>query len=73
MKQKYSSNLKSIRSKRKFTQQELGMKFRNPVDLTVISRWERGVVRPSYDNLLELARVLQVDPRKLKFEKIVTD
>lgn len=72
-KRKYHTNIKELRIKRGFTQQQLGQQFRKPVDLTVISRWERGIVRPSSENLLELARALHVHPEQFIFIPIETD
>lgn len=47
------------------TQQELGSKFKVPKDITVISRWERGVIKPNTINTLELARILKVTPMEI--------
>jgi transcriptional regulator with XRE-family HTH domain len=62
---KYPNRIKELRHKLGYTQQELGNKFAEPKDITVISRWERGVVKPSAEHLLELANALNEDPNKI--------
>ncbi|ETT61870.1 hypothetical protein BSK66_25955 [Paenibacillus odorifer] len=64
---KYKNNISEVRKKRGLTQQQVGQAFKKKMDLTVISRWERGVVRPSANNLLELASILRINPAKLTF------
>lgn len=59
------NNIKYLRLKRGMTQQELGSKFKVPKDITVISRWERGVIKPNTINTLELARILKVTPMEI--------
>ncbi|RQW09929.1 XRE family transcriptional regulator [Paenibacillus rhizophilus] len=66
-KRRFVTNIQEVRKERGMTQQEVGQGFRKPVDITMISRWERGVVRPTATNLLELARVLKINPAKLHF------
>lgn len=56
------NRIKELREKRKLTQRALGARFKVPKDSTMISRWERGIVKPSSDNLLELANILNVKP-----------
>ena len=71
--QKYPNRIKELRIKNGLTQQELGNKFQKPKDITVISRWERGIVRPSTENLLELAEILGVHPNEIFCDDNETD
>jgi len=59
---RYPNRIKEYRLKRGLTQQKLGLKFAKPKDVTVISRWERGIIRPGIESLLELAHILKVHP-----------
>ncbi|WP_353057259.1 helix-turn-helix transcriptional regulator [Brevibacillus sp. MER 51] len=60
MQKKQSNKIRYFRTKLGLTQQELGQKFNKPKDVTVISRWERGVIHPSTPHLIELCRILKV-------------
>jgi transcriptional regulator with XRE-family HTH domain len=60
-----TNRIKEIRTQKGLTQQQLGQGFKNPKDITVISRWERGIVIPSSEHLLELAEILQVKPNEI--------
>ncbi|OYD08765.1 helix-turn-helix domain-containing protein [Paludifilum halophilum] len=62
---RHPNRIKELRISLDLTQYELGQKFPKAKDPTIISRWERGIVRPSSDNLLELARILKVDPNEI--------
>lgn len=57
---KHPNNIRELRKRLGYTQQDLGQKFKKPKDVTVISRWERGVIKPSAANLVELCRILKV-------------
>lgn len=58
------SRIKELRTKKGLTQQQLGQSFSSPKDITVISRWERGKVKPSGKHLLELANILDAKPEE---------
>lgn len=60
--EKYPNRIRELRTQLGLTQQQLGLRFLKPKDVTVISRWERGIIRPSMDSLLELAHILNVHP-----------
>ncbi|WP_411830858.1 helix-turn-helix domain-containing protein [Paenibacillus graminis] len=65
----HPNNIKKLRKERGLTQQALGQKFKSPKDITIISRWERGVVKPSANSLIELCEILQVKkPNDIFFE-----
>lgn len=59
------NNIRNLRLKKGMTQQELGLKFEKPKDITIISRWERGIIKPNAINVIELARILGVEPGKI--------
>ncbi|WP_058302422.1 helix-turn-helix domain-containing protein [Gorillibacterium timonense] len=67
---RYQTNIAELRKRLKMTQQAIGLKFQSPVDVTVVSRWERGITRPDAGNLLELAKALKVNPDEIVFIKI---
>ncbi len=69
---KYPNRIREYRKKMGYTQQQLGLKFKEPKDVTVISRWERGVSRPNAASLLELAEILNCHPEKI-FDSSETD
>jgi transcriptional regulator with XRE-family HTH domain len=64
MENKIKNTITEYRVKAGISQNELarrmGFKSNNR-----ISRWENGLARPSSDNLLELASILNIDPRLL--------
>jgi len=56
--------LKKYRKIARLTQEQLARK--SGVDVTLISRFERGVRRRlSYDNIIRLARALNLEPEEL--------
>jgi len=62
----YKSNrIRYYRESLGLTQCELGRRFKKPKDPALISRWERGVAKPSFDNIFELAEILNVSPEDL--------
>ena len=58
----YPNRIKEFRKSLGLTQKQVGLKFREPKNSIVISRWERGINKPSVESLLELARILKVEP-----------
>lgn len=56
-----AANIKAARVKAGLTQRQLGALV-NDVDAMAVSRWERGYVMPSVDNLMALAAALGRDP-----------
>ena len=61
----HPNKIKELRLNLGLTQQQLGMKFKEQKDLTVISRWERGINKPSADSLIELAKIFKVQPSNI--------
>jgi transcriptional regulator with XRE-family HTH domain len=55
-----AANIKAAREAREMTQRELASLV-NDVDTLAVSRWERGVSRPTDANLHALAEALGVD------------
>lgn len=55
--------VKSLRKALKYSQEELA--FQAEIDVTFVSRIERGTGNPSYLTLLKLASVLQVSIKNL--------
>lgn len=70
---RYPNKIRFFRKKLGLTQHELGQRFRQSKDATVISRWERGIVKPSSEHLLELAEILSVHPNQFYFDDNKTD
>lgn len=54
------NKIRELRDLRGWTQLQLGNKFQPPKDSTLISRWERGKVTPSAENIAELAKIFNV-------------
>ena len=55
--------LRELRKNKHLTQCQLAKKIK--VDQTAISQWERGITRPSLNNLLMLSEILDCDIDKL--------
>lgn len=71
---KHQNKIKHFRGILGYTQQELGSKFKKPKDVTVVSRWERGVIKPSAGHLIELCQILKVkNPSLIFFDTNKTD
>lgn len=69
----YPNRIKELRKKLGLTQDELGKKFKEPKDIAIISRWERGVNKPTADSLLELAVILGVPATEILINTNQTD
>jgi transcriptional regulator with XRE-family HTH domain len=69
IKKQFAKNLESIRKKKKFTQDVLGIKcgFK---DGSQISQWERGLFDIQLSNICLLAKHLEVEPKELLDFKI---
>lgn len=52
--------IKELRECNRWTQLELGSKFNPPKDSSLISRWERGRVIPSAENIAELSSIFDI-------------
>lgn len=72
-KARHPNKIRIFRNDLGLTQNGLGQKFKQPKDATVISRWERGIVKPSSEHLLELAEILGVHPNQIYFAENETD
>lgn len=55
--------LRELRKEKHLTQCQLAKKVK--VDQTAISQWERGITKPSLNNLLLLSEILDCDIDKL--------
>lgn len=73
MKRPRSNRIREIRKKKGWTQADLGNQFTPPKHFTEISRYERGVVIPGGETLIELARILGVAPDDLYLPSHKTD
>ncbi|WP_445455766.1 helix-turn-helix domain-containing protein [Flavobacterium sp. HNIBRBA15423] len=60
---KFGSNLKKIRLAKHITQAQLAIDC--DVDVSVISRIERGVVNTSLSNIYSIAKALEIEPKEL--------
>lgn len=59
----FGTNLKRIRERRGFTQEQLAIDLN--IEISQISRIERGVINTSIANAYAIAKILQVDIREL--------
>lgn len=66
------NRIMELRTKKGFTQQTLGLKFSEPKDVAVISRWERGITLPNLQSAIELSSILG-EPIEKIFTSIKTD
>ena len=73
MKHPIRNRIREIRELKGWSQSELGGKLTPPRHFTEISRWERGLVMPMGQTLIELARVLEVAPGDLYLPSDKTD
>lgn len=73
MKRRFENRIRELRKQKGWTQQDLGNRFDPPRHFTEISRWERGVVVPRGQTLLELARILGVSPDAIYLPNDKTD
>ncbi len=65
----FGKHLKKIRNSKKITQAELA--FTCEMEISQISRMERGLINTSISNLFLIAQVLNIHPRKLLDFEIV--
>lgn len=61
--------LKNLRKKRKMTQKDLADKL--GVSISVISRYEAGIIFPSAERLKELAEALEVMPEEIELTPVL--
>ena len=59
----FRENLKSFRLKKGFTQSELALKAN--YNSTYVGKLERGASEPSFETIIRISNVLEVDPLKL--------
>jgi len=59
----FALNLKSIRLKKKFTQQQLA--FESGLSLSQIARIETAKINPTISTVFQIARTLEVSPKEL--------
>lgn len=68
---KLAKKIRHLRNSRGLTQLKLALEI--GTDPQQISRWERDVSSPSYENLVELAKFFEVDPQWLFGLKLTGD
>jgi ribosome-binding protein aMBF1 (putative translation factor) len=66
-KRQFGERLRAAREKRGWSQMALARLLPRGTDVSQVSRWERGVTFPSFESLLQLARVLNVTPQWLEW------
>ncbi len=59
----FGKNLKKIRKEKGFTQEQLANDL--DIEISQISRIERGVINTSVGNVNAIARVLKIEPKEL--------
>ena len=59
----FALNLKSVRLKKKFTQQQLA--FESGLSLSQIARIETAKINPTISTVFQIARTLEVSPKEL--------
>lgn len=62
---KHPNRIRELRLSMGLTQKQLALMFPVPKDVTVISRWERGLNRPDADALVELTRIFGVPAEEI--------
>jgi transcriptional regulator with XRE-family HTH domain len=56
----YAANIRALRSERNWTQADVAKRIGRGITNQSVSGWERGIAKPSRDNMLELSRIFGV-------------
>lgn len=56
----YAANIRALRSERNWTQADLARRVGGGITNQSVSGWERGIAKPSRDNIFELSRIFGV-------------
>jgi transcriptional regulator with XRE-family HTH domain len=58
----YAASIRALRSGRNWTQADLAKRIGGGITNQSVSGWERGIAKPSRENMFELSRVFGVSP-----------
>jgi len=56
----YAANIRALRSERNWTQADVAKRIGGGITNQSVSGWERGIAKPSRDNMVELSRIFGV-------------
>jgi transcriptional regulator with XRE-family HTH domain len=64
----YAASIRALRSGRNWTQGDLAKRIGGGITNQSVSGWERGIAKPSRDNIFELSRIFGVPPEQFLTE-----
>lgn len=64
----YASSIRTLRSVRKWTQGDLARQIGGGITNQSVSGWERGISKPSRENVFELSRIFGVPVERFQVE-----
>ena len=65
----YAATIRALRSQRNWTQADLAKQIGGGITNQSVSGWERGVAKPSRENIFELSRVFGVPAERFQTER----
>jgi transcriptional regulator with XRE-family HTH domain len=69
----YTASIRGLRSARNWTQADLAKRIGGGITTQSVSGWERGISKPSRDNIFELSRIFGVPVERIQAEGERTD
>ena len=69
----YAASIRTLRSGRNWTQMDLAKRIGGGITNQSVSGWERGISKPSRDNIFELSRIFGVPVERFQTEGDKTD
>jgi transcriptional regulator with XRE-family HTH domain len=64
----YAVSIRALRSARNWTQADLAKQIGGGITNQSVSGWERGISKPSRENIFELSRIFGVPPERFQTE-----
>ena len=65
----YAATIRALRSQRNWTQADLAKQIGGGITNQSVSGWERGVAKPSRENIFALSRVFGVPAERFQTER----